>query len=113
MEAEVVGVRAEGSGHEWNAFVDSRQEGSFHHYYDWKLLNERQFGHSVVYLKARDGAPVTGNLPLVLLPTPGARKVAGRIVTLPTHGCSPSDRGVRIAAVARATVAGADASARS
>jgi hypothetical protein len=33
-------------------------------------------------------------------PTPGAREVASRIMTLPTHGYSPPDLGQRVAAVA-------------
>lgn len=34
-------------------------------------------------------------------PTPGAREVASRIVTLPTHGYSPPDLASRVAAIAR------------
>ena len=33
-------------------------------------------------------------------PTPGAREVARRIVTLPTHGYSPPDLALRVAAIA-------------
>ena len=41
-------------------------------------------------------------------PTPGARDVASRILTLPTHGYSPPDLGQRIAAVARLVLVSAN-----
>jgi dTDP-4-amino-4,6-dideoxygalactose transaminase len=47
-----------------------------------------------------DVAEVVSRLAEDQRPTPGAREVASRIVTLPTHGYSPTDLGQRISAIA-------------
>ena len=43
-----------------------------------------------------DVPEVAARLPADQRPTPGAREVAGRIVTLPTHGYSPPDMAARV-----------------
>jgi perosamine synthetase len=68
-------------------------------------------GATASYPRALIDVPeVAARLPRDQRPTPGAREVASRIVTLPTHGYSPPDLGRRIAAVASATCAALPAS---
>jgi FemAB-related protein (PEP-CTERM system-associated) len=61
---------------EWDAFVGARPEGSFYHLYDWKRLNEAEFGHRGEYLAARRAGVIEGVLPLVFVQS----RVFGRIL---------------------------------
>ena len=78
-------------------------------------LDPRRIGRGLITALERAGIGATASYPRALVdvpevacrlppdqrPTPGAREVASRIVTLPTHGFSPADLGQRVAAVAR------------
>ncbi len=66
MGVQIVEARPEASGEEWDAFLQGQPNASFYHCYGWKRLNEEKFGHTAVYLEARDGAALVGVLPLVL-----------------------------------------------
>lgn len=64
-------------------------------------LERAGIGATASYPQALIDVPeVIPRLPANQKPTPGAREVASRIVTLPTHGYSPPDLGQRVAAVA-------------
>ena len=76
MGVGVVESRAELATGEWDAFVGSRPDGSFYHCRGWQRLIEGYFGHETHYLEARDGATLTGVLPLVLTRS----RIFGRIL---------------------------------
>jgi dTDP-4-amino-4,6-dideoxygalactose transaminase len=64
-------------------------------------LEQAGIGATASYPQALIDVPqVARRLPGDQRPTPGAREVANRIVTLPTHGYSPPDLAPRIAAIA-------------
>lgn len=52
---------------QWNAFVRACRRASFYHRWEWKLINERGFGHRTAYLAAVDGGRIEGVFPLVRL----------------------------------------------
>lgn len=54
-----------GSPDQWNALVASQAAGTFCHWYGWKTVIERVFGHECRYLGAYEGDTLTGLLPLV------------------------------------------------
>jgi serine/alanine adding enzyme len=60
-----VAVASEGDAAAWDAFVESRPEATGYHAWAWRSVFVRAFGHEPIYLIARDGADVTGVLPLV------------------------------------------------
>jgi dTDP-4-amino-4,6-dideoxygalactose transaminase len=63
-------------------------------------LERAGIGATASYPSALIDVPeVARRLPGDQKPTPGAREVAGRILTLPTHGYSPPDLASRVAAV--------------
>ena len=63
-------------------------------------LERAGIGATASYPQALMDVPeVARRLPRDQLPTPGAREVARRIMTLPTHGYSPPDLGRRVADV--------------
>jgi dTDP-4-amino-4,6-dideoxygalactose transaminase len=65
-------------------------------------LERAGIGATASYPSALIDVPeVAQRLPADQLPTPGARDVASRIVTLPTHGYVPPDLAGRVAAVVR------------
>ncbi len=65
-------------------------------------LERAGIGATASYPQALIDVPeVARRLPPDQRPTPGAREVASRIVTLPTHGYSPPDLALRIAAIAK------------
>jgi len=75
-------------------------------------LESAGIGATASYPRALIDVPeVARRLAADQAPTPGARTVASRIMTLPTHGYSPRDLGSSIAAVANATLSAAPASA--
>ncbi len=70
-------------------------------------LEAAGIGATASYPSALIDVPeVAKRLPRDQRPTPGARDVASRIMTLPTHGHSPPDLGQRIASVAKKVLAG-------
>jgi len=72
-----------------------------------EALERAGIGATASYPRALIDVPeVARRLPRDQRPTPGAREVANRIVTLPTHGYSPPDLGSRVAAVARLCLTG-------
>ena len=75
-------------------------------------LERAGIGATASYPRALLDVPeVAARLPRNQRPTPGAREVADRIMTLPTHGYSPADLGPRVAAVATEFLGANDASA--
>ena len=69
-------------------------------------LERAGIGATTSYPRALVDVPeVASRLPQGQRPTPGARRVASRIVTLPTHGYSPPDLGRRVSVVAVESVA--------
>jgi len=63
-------------------------------------LETAGIGATASYPRALIDVPeVVPRLPGDQNPTPGAREVASRILTLPTHGYAPPDLGSRVAAV--------------
>lgn len=76
MGLGIVETRTEAATGEWDAFVGARPDGSFYHCRGWQRLNEAHFGHSTLYLEARDGQDLTGVLPLVLTRS----RIFGRIL---------------------------------
>jgi dTDP-4-amino-4,6-dideoxygalactose transaminase len=70
-------------------------------------LERAGIGATASYPCALEDVPqVAGRLPKDQRPTPGAREVASRIVTLPTHGYCPPSFGHRIADVAAEFLSG-------
>jgi dTDP-4-amino-4,6-dideoxygalactose transaminase len=77
-------------------FVQARVRAGF-----IAALEQAGIGATASYPLALIDVPeVARRLPGDQRPTPGAREVASRIVTLPTHGYSPPDLAARIAAIA-------------
>jgi dTDP-4-amino-4,6-dideoxygalactose transaminase len=67
-----------------------------------RALEREGIGATASYPRALIDVPeVARHLPRDQSATPGARRVAERIITLPTHGYVPPDIGERIAAVIR------------
>lgn len=52
---------------EWNAFLSSREDGSFYHLYEWREINARALGHQSFYLAARTHGQLVGVLPLTFV----------------------------------------------
>jgi FemAB-related protein (PEP-CTERM system-associated) len=76
MAVEITEARSAASGRAWDAFLDAQPTGSFYHCFGWKRLNEIHFGHSAIYLEARDSGSLVGVLPLVLTRS----RIFGRIL---------------------------------
>ena len=76
MSVDIVETGLDGSGREWDSFLDAHQLGSFYHRYGWRHLNQTQLGHACTYLEARVGGAITGVLPLVLT----SSRIFGRIL---------------------------------
>lgn len=52
---------------DWNGYALSCPRASFYHRWEWRAINERNFGHESVYLAAIDDGRIVGILPLVRL----------------------------------------------
>lgn len=55
---------------EWNAFVQSRNEGTFFHLAQWKTIIEQSFGCQTFYMIEESAGAITGILPLALVKRP-------------------------------------------
>lgn len=51
----------------WNRFIFENLSATFYHQLEWKLVNQREFGHETRYLASIDEGQVNGVLPLVLI----------------------------------------------
>jgi FemAB-related protein (PEP-CTERM system-associated) len=51
----------------WDAFVRAREDGTFFHLAQWRLVLDRAFGHATHYLLAERGGAICGVLPLAEL----------------------------------------------
>lgn len=60
----------------WNAYLAAHPAASFYHRYEWKALNEREFGHDCRYLVAQRNGRLCGVLPLVFV----SSRIFGRIL---------------------------------
>jgi dTDP-4-amino-4,6-dideoxygalactose transaminase len=70
-------------------------------------LERAGIGATASYPRALMDVPeLASRFPMDQRPTPGAREVASRIVTLPTHGYTPPDLARRVAAVAMKLLTG-------
>ena len=49
----------------WNTYVEQSPNAGFYHRFEWKQVNESEFGHNTHYLAAIRGGVVEGVLPLV------------------------------------------------
>jgi serine/alanine adding enzyme len=49
---------------DWNAYVLQHPESTFYHLYEWKNVVEGAYGHTPIYLVARENGKITGVLPL-------------------------------------------------
>lgn len=72
----------------WNRSLGDLPAASFYHLFEWKTVNEAEFGHKTFYLASIDGESVTGVLPLVLIRS----RLFGRILcSLPfVNYCGPA-----------------------
>ncbi len=71
----------------WNRFLDELPAASFYHLFEWKQINETEFGHETFYLASVAHGAINGVLPLVLIRS----RVFGRIFcSLPfVNFCGP------------------------
>lgn len=49
----------------WNSYVDQSETAGFYHRFEWKHINETEFGHATHYLSAIRDGKVDGVLPMV------------------------------------------------
>lgn len=62
---------------QWNGFLRGLPKTSnFYQRFEWKAINEREFGHETFYLRIHDGNDTLGVLPLVFLKS----RIFGRII---------------------------------
>ncbi len=61
----IVQVASPSDAAAWNAFVDTAAGAAAYHAWQWRAVFEGAFGHTCVYLIARDGGRIRGVLPLV------------------------------------------------
>ena len=66
MADPTIELASEADASTWDAFVQSRPDGSAYHQWRWRLVFEEAFGHETVYLVARRDGRIVGVLPLVL-----------------------------------------------
>jgi serine/alanine adding enzyme len=55
----------QGEAAEWNTFAAANAAGTFCHWYGWKAVIEKTFGHECRYLAVREGDALAAILPLV------------------------------------------------
>ena len=61
-------VATERDRDDWEAFVETHDEGAGYHSWGWRDVFGRAFGHESIYLIASEpGGPIAGVLPLVLI----------------------------------------------
>jgi len=60
-----VSLAAGGDAGAWEAYVDARGDAAGYHSWRWRRVFADAFGHEPVYLTAREGAVITGVLPMV------------------------------------------------
>lgn len=71
-----VGPVAPNDAAEWNAFLSTREDGSFYHLYEWLDINAQALGHESPYLRARTRGQIVGVLPLTFV----SSRLFGRIL---------------------------------
>jgi len=60
-----VSIATGGDAGAWEAYVDARGDAAGYHSWRWRRVFADAFGHEPVYLAARQGAVITGVLPMV------------------------------------------------
>ena len=72
----------------WNRFVHDSPSAGFYHQFEWKSVNETEFGHQTYYLASLCDGRIDGILPLVLVHS----RLFGRILcSMPfVNFCGPS-----------------------
>jgi len=60
----------------WNGYLQHCPDSNFYQQYEWKAVNEKEFGHRTYFLAASDGDSLCGVFPLVLLQS----RLFGRIL---------------------------------
>ena len=53
--------------HAWQAYVSANPSSGIYHHIGWKSVIEDAYGHTALYLIARNNLDITGVLPLVLI----------------------------------------------
>lgn len=61
-----IAVTTEAAPQDWDAFVAGHPAANVYHLWGWRRIFEEAFGHSTIYLAARDGSDIAGVLPLVI-----------------------------------------------
>ena len=72
----------------WNRFVRESPSAGFYHRFEWKSVNENEFGHQTYYLASASKGEIEGILPFVLIRS----RLFGRILcSMPfVNFCGPS-----------------------
>lgn len=100
--------RLTGAAADWDPFVRSQRDWTPFHLLAWREVISQVFGHTSIYLTARDGPDLVGVLPLVLVKSP----IFGRfLVSMPFvnyGGPLGSAEAVRALAVEAVALAGAE-----
>ena len=59
-------IQCDSSHHErWNAYVQQSPRASFYHRYEWRAINEQNFGHRSAYFAAVEADVIVGVFPMV------------------------------------------------
>lgn len=74
----------------WNNFVRTEASAGFNHQFEWKLINELEFGHDTHYIASVSEGKIVGILPLILIRS----RLFGKILcSLPfVNYCGPATR---------------------
>ena len=51
----------------WNRYLQHADNANFYQLFEWKTINEREFGHKTFYLASSENSTITGVFPLVLI----------------------------------------------
>ncbi|MDB4516670.1 FemAB family PEP-CTERM system-associated protein [Crocinitomicaceae bacterium] len=51
----------------WNGFLQYGKYANFYQLFEWKTINEQEFGHKTFYLAATDNNTITGVFPLIFI----------------------------------------------
>ena len=72
----------------WNRFVHESPSAGFYHRFEWKCVNENEFGHRTYYLASVSNGGIDGILPMVLI---RSRLFGNILCSLPfLNFCGPS-----------------------
>lgn len=52
---------------QWNRYLDQNHESNFYQRYEWKAINEQEFGHRTYFLAAENATGIVGVFPVVFI----------------------------------------------